>query len=102
LSAQYKKYFIANYSERLRIEGLSVINIIENETPMPSFNGVQPTIYANDGSLERIIVVKTEDDYAESKGDLDKLKQYVQSNQGVSFWGFTISQDSWNLIENII
>lgn len=102
MSAQYLQNFIRNYADRLRLEGFNVFNILDDVAQMPSFNGVKPSIYAWDESLERIIVVKTEQEYEDSGEELEKLKEYTREHQLASFWGFITSEKSWRLEENLI
>lgn len=102
MSSEYYRHFIKNYSDRLRLEGFIVINILETPERMPVFNGVKPEIFARDDNLERIIVVKEKRDYIKSRDALEKLKKYARSNKYTSFWGFIVKDDSWSLVDNII
>ena len=102
MSTQYFQNFIRNYSNRLRLEGFNVINILDNKDEMPLFCGYSPTIYARDGNLERLIVVKPEEIYSDESEDVVSLKQYTRENHYTSYWGFKISAKSWMLTENII
>lgn len=102
MSLEYYRHFIRNYSDRLRLEGFTVLNILENPDKIPVFNGVKPEIFARDDNLERIIVVKDEKDYIKSRDALERLREYAGSNKYTSFWGFIVKDDSWNLVDNII
>ena len=102
MSTEYHEYFIKNYSERLRLDGFTVHNIIEDPEKVPKIKGIQPTIYARDGNLERIIIVESEEKYDETRDDLVKLKDYSRKNHQTSYWGFITTEKNWNLIENLI
>ena len=102
MSTEYHQYFIKNYSERLRLDGFTVHNIIEDKEQVPKINGIQPTIYARDRTLERIIIVEPEDKYNEKRDDLIQLKEYSRKNHQVSYWGFITTDKTSNLIENLI
>jgi hypothetical protein len=104
MCSSYSRHFIKNYSERLRLEGFTVYNVIEVENNQPPvINGIKPEIYAKDGNLERVIIVRDNNMYNGNSDELKKLKEYTVIHPEISYWGFTIGEDGqWRLEENLI
>ena len=86
------------------MEGFTVNNVVETDNAQPPLiNGVQPEIYAKDGNLERVIIVRDSGSYNSNSEELKKLKKFSVIHPEISFWGFSISEDGqWRLEENII
>ena len=98
----YRSMFLRNYSNHLLQEGYKVVSEIVGEPSSINIEGFTPDIYACDGRLQRIIIVKNADEYIVDSPENVALKRYCQETLGASFWGFAIVETGeWRLEENI-